>query len=614
MSLKTRTARALGTLVPFVVWCVSLARGATGAQWRTDMASLRDLNLAGVGCGGSLSSALTQLFGLLPLGSLAERAAAASAFAVALASSILFRLGFRAVSAMLVARRDELSSGQERLAGALAGVAALASALGPSWQAEATVGGGAAVSLALSLFVLGTLVDLLCDGASLSPEGSRRWLMMAGGLGLTLAESPPTAALVFVVACAMLATADRSPPVKLRLPMLGAVAGAAAIMALPVLLRPFAPSSLDDLARLLSSAGLRAVPRVSGRDAVMSWVEQLGYSQLALAALGLSIGAARERQRVLVMMVLATPIVELLAPSNHWIDGSPTPLSPLSIASFLIGATLGVAEIVVFLGSLELALARLAGVLAVVFHMTLAALTCEEASFSSDRTARLAAETWTEQALERLPRDAAIVVRSPDLAWRLWAAQSVNARRPDVLVVAAPLFVRRAGLTSLLPRGPEVAPIVRDLALTGSASEFGLSVLADARPLRVELDASWDPRMLQHVVLDGPWLRFDAAALGVSDRPADGKSALVSEAKIAEHVRAGARRDAVSAAVLGRTLKEQATAMSLVGQAAATPPLLDELDRLLPGDPFVVSARLRVQNAVRQTPGAAVELRDLLRF
>jgi hypothetical protein len=273
------------------------------------------------------------------------------------------------------------------------------------------------------------------------------------------------------------------------------------------------------------------------------------------------------------MMLVALPLFDLLCPVSQWLDGTPTSYRQLCVASFALGATLGVAEIVCFLRGLELPMARFASVLAVVFHMTLAAVVCEEASFTSDRTERLAAEEWTDLALARLPRDAAVVVRSPDLAWRLWSAQRVEGQRPDVLLVASPLLVRSSGLARLLPHGAEVAPLLRDLTLTGSASEFGLSVLADARPLRVELDAAWDEQMLGHVMVDGPWLRFDPEALGSSDRPADGTSALSAEARIAAHVRGGARRDQVSAEVLGRTLKEQTTALALLGLSSASSPL-----------------------------------------
>lgn len=611
---RGRIARGLSLLVPFTVWCIALVRGATGPQWRADLGALRDRGLTGVGFGGTASTALTQLFGLLPLGSLAERAAAASAFAAAFAAAMLYRIGHRTLRAALADRPGSTPEGTCRLAAVLAAVAALTSALGPAWQSEATVGGGAAVSLALSLFVLERALVLATETPALTPDASRGWLEVSAALGVLVAESLPSALAAMAGAVAMLVTAERRPSARLWLPLVAVTAIAAGVLALPVLWRPLAPSSLDDVARLFSTAGLHAVPRGSGRETVLAWIAQLGLVQLGLAALGLVLGASRARQRVSVMLLVALPLVDLASPATQWLDGSPTALRPLGVAAFALAATLGVAEVVAFLRALELPAARVASVLAVVFHMTLAAVTCEEAGFTADRTARLAAEEWTELALDRLPRNAALVVRSPDLAWRLWCAQRVEGHRPDVLLVASPLLVRSAGIARLLPHGPEVAPILRDLALAGSASEYSLSVLADARPLRVELDATWEPRMLTHVLLDGPWLRFDAEALGKSDRPTDAASALRAGMRLATHVSGGARRDALTAELLGRTLKEQTTALSLVGLPAATSPLLDELDRLLPNDPFVVSARLRVGHALRLGRPGAVELRDLLRF
>lgn len=609
-----RISRAIGWIVPLVAWSLAIARGATAAQWRADLPALRDRGLVGVGAGGAVSSVVTQFFGLLPLGSQAERAAAGSALALALASASLYRLGRRVVAARLGPHRGEAPLFDDRMTAVLAGVAALTTALSPSWQAEGTVGGGVAVALALVLGGLEATADLTTEGVSFSPRATRRWLGVAAYAGLAFAESPPAALALFVVASAMVVTSDRRPPSRLGL-TLGVVAfGVAALVALPMLWRPFSPSSLAELRRVLSSSGLRALPRSSGREAVLSWLQQLGLVQLGLAGLGLALGAARSRQRSTVMMLVALPLFDLLAPVSQWLDGTPTGYRQLCVAAFALGASLGVAEVIAFLRSLDLPMARVASVLAVVFHMTLAAVVCEEASFTADRTRRLAAEEWTDLALARLPRDTALVVRSPDLAWRLWAAQRVEGQRPDVLLVASPLLVRNAGLARLLPHGLDVAPLLRDLALSGSASEFGLSVLANARPLRVELDSAWDERMVAHVMVDGPWLRFDPEPLGVSDRPSDGASALSAEARIAAHVRGGARRDVVSAEVLGRTLKEQTTALSLLGLPSAAGPLLDELDRLLPNDPFAVSARLRVDHAIRQGHHGAVELRDLLRF
>ena len=200
-----------------MAWSLAIARGATAAQWRADLPALRDRGLVGVGAGGAVSSVVTQFFGLLPLGSQAERAAAGSALALALASASLYRLGRRVVAARLGPHRGEAPLFDDRMTAVLAGVAALTTALSPSWQAEGTVGGGVAVALALVLGGLEATADLTTEGVSFSPRATRRWLGVAAYAGLAFAESPPAALALFVVASAMVVTSDRRPPSRLGL-------------------------------------------------------------------------------------------------------------------------------------------------------------------------------------------------------------------------------------------------------------------------------------------------------------------------------------------------------------------------------------------------------------
>jgi hypothetical protein len=586
------------------VWSVALWRGAASAQWRGDLPALRDRGLLSVTFGGSLSAGVTQVMQLVPLGSRAERAAAGSALAAAVAAVFLFR----------IVRRLLPSELPPWLASLCAAVAALGAALSPSWQTEATVGGGAAVAMAAVLAGADAAVELAAPQPSvLTPETTRRWLVLAVALAAALAESVLAAGALALCALTMLIAAGRAPGPRVVRPMLMVGLIVAVLLAAPFALRPFAPRTFGDLARLVSPAGLAAVPKSSGREAVLSWLEQLGWVTLGLAIVGLVLGASRERIRARATMLVVLPLCDLLLPAPQWLDGTPSPLRPLCVGAFSVAAALGVAELVLFLRALDVPMARFASVLTVVFHMTLAAVVCEEASFAADRADRLAAEAWTDEALARLPRNAAVVVASPELAWRLWAAQRVDGQRPDVLLIATPLMVRSAELSRLLSLGSDVTPLLRDLSVTGRASEYALSLLADARPLEVELDAAWDGRMLSHVALDGPWLRFQPETLGMSDRAADSQSALLAEARVAASLRAGARRDAASVAVVGRTLKEQTAALSLIGMAPATAPLLDELERLMPDDPFAVSARLRLAHAQRLRR-RTVELRDLLRF
>jgi hypothetical protein len=62
-------------------------------------------------------------------------------------------------------------------------------------------------------------------------------------------------------------------------------------------------------------------------------------------------------------------------------------------------------------------------------------------------------------------------------------------------------------------------------------------------------------------------------------------------------------------------LKEHTTALSLVGSGTQAVALLDGVERLEPGNPFVTGARLRLAHAQRtHRDKRSVELRDLLRF
>jgi hypothetical protein len=77
----------------------------------------------------------------------------------------------------------------------------------------------------------------------------------------------------------------------------------------------------------------------------------------------------------------------------------------------------------------------------------------------------------------------------------------------------------------------------------------------------------------------------------------------------------GLAPDAGTAAVVARTLKEHTAALSLVGSGGQVVALLDGVELLEPGTPFVTGARLRLAHAERTHHlNRGVELRDLLRF
>jgi hypothetical protein len=286
----------------------------------------------------------------------------------------------------------------------------------------------------------------------------------------------------------------------------------------------------------------------------------------------------------------------------------------LSLSALALLAALGVAEAVSFLRRLEVPMARAAALLTVVFHVTLVAVTCEEAAYAADRSQHHAAEEWTDQALGKLPANAAVLVHSAELTWRLWAAQHLSGQRPDVLVIPAPLLRRGLLPDHLAPSEPRVLDVLRDFALVGQAGEYGLSALADARPLLVELDPRWDERVVGHLAVEGAWLRYAPQMLGESDRP-PAPHVLAVEGRIVQGIHAGKVDDEPTARVVVKTLREHVATLALVGMGTETLPLLDGVERLTSADPFATSARLRLAHAERIHRSArAVELRDLLRF
>jgi len=288
-------------------------------------------------------------------------------------------------------------------------------------------------------------------------------------------------------------------------------------------------------------------------------------------------------------------------------------LRVLAVASLAVASAVGVAVLVGFLLSLHVPMARTAGVLTVVFYLSVVAVTCEEAGFATDRSEHFAAEVWTDEALGALPARAAVLVHSPELAWRLWSSRMHRGERPDVLVVPAPLLHHTRVMASLLPAEPGIVPLLRDFALTGEASEFALSAVADRRPLYVELCPEWDDRLMSHLSIDGPWLRYFPEPLGKTDREPQRQQVWAPSGPLLRELVQGSPADDLTPHVVARTLKEHAATFSLLGMDSHAVQNLERIERIDAQDPFVTGARLRMAYA-KQTRRSSVELRDLLRF
>ncbi|WP_437937145.1 hypothetical protein [Sorangium sp. So ce341] len=614
--------RSLAFLSAALPFGLSLARAASSGQWREDLTAVRDLGLVAVGVGGGLSTAVSQALSLLPLGSRTFRTALGSALALALASRLLYEmvrrlllesarpaplpglsllrklLGGAAEAIPDAARPAPAAPGgaaSPRLAAALSAIAVLTAALSPTWQREATVGGGAMLATCCALVAL-ALASICAEQAR---HAGRAWIALGAVLGATFAESPPAGLAAMAASLAMVlarrglgeGAAAAGPPRRL----LGAAAGAgaltAALLLAPLVLRPLAPRAWADIGRALTAGSLAAADVASARTtALAAWSREIGVVSLLIAAAGLALSLLRPRARWLVAPFLVLLALDTLLPARAAgvLSADPlTPLRSLAVAAIAVGSALGAHAAVRALLDTRVPFSRSGAVLLVVFQLTLVALTSEEAGFAADRSEQTAAEVWTDEAYGSLDPSSAILVRSPAIAWRVWAARITRGERPDVLVVPIPLLDRGQVAASLLAEERKLAPLLRDFALAGEPSEFALSTLADVRPLYVELDPRWSKRLLGHLNVAGIWLEYAPQPLGASDRKLATAQSIVPIKRVLEALSAAAVPDTSTAAVLASTMRGQSNVVSLLGERVVAQSFVDRLGELAAEDPFV---------------------------
>jgi hypothetical protein len=164
------------------------------------------------------------------------------------------------------------------------------------------------------------------------------------------------------------------------------------------------------------------------------------------------------------------------------------------------------------------------------------------------------------------------------------------------------LLGRGSVAADLVREEPAVAPLVRDVIMTGRASEFALAALSDARPLYVELDPEWDKRLLDHLRPTPLWLGFTPHTLGRSDRTSalsseEGRRAFRRVLGVAKSVPGG---DAATLSVLGARAREQAVVLAALGDRDSVRRVLGDLGRIEPRSAFAtqIEERLRGRGPV----------------
>jgi hypothetical protein len=530
---------------------------------------------------------LAQAASLIPLGGRLMRAAWVSGLA----------LGVSALALYVIARRLlDANAWTPTLTPALALAGALLAALSPSWQLEGVAVGGASVASAVVLLAL-------LPGQTAPAHDARLWLIRGTLVGLACGESYVAGLVLVAALAARVGVLREELPRRFVLLFLAGVLSTVSLCALHWLLGPPDETGWFGLISETRTGPASFAALHTGRPSPpIAWLDEVGVFAAVLAGGGALWGLLRTATRGLLVPLVVLVLADAVFPvrgSNELAVDPLTPLRLLAIASLAVAASLGVHTVSLALRKARLPLAESASVLLVVLFATMVLVTCEDAGVLTKRHDRLAAEAWTDEALAALPARSLLLVRTPALFWRLWAARAVRGERPDLVLAPVPVLGKSGLARPLLRREPELSALVRETAMNGSTSEYALSSLADARPLYVELDPSWDRRLFEQLVPGTLWLGFAPHALGRSDRKAALEGGRESFRRVVTVAQDPLRPDPATLAVLVARAREQALVLAALGDRKILSGVLSELDTMDPGSRFSKEMRGRLGRSAR---------------
>jgi len=507
--------QAIAFFLPFIA-VISQARG--DALFRTDAAVVAALGGSN-GATGAFSSQLGRLAQALPLGDQVFRVALWGALFCALGGLSTLHLSYA-----LFARQG----GRSRLDPWLSVGASLAVAFSLPWFEEATLAGGSVIAagLALTLF------------AVLSIGGLPRSVPGAGLSGLALgalfSESPWCGAILFLTLVfswsevqvlkdlGQLRGLPATQVIKARgghllkaLTLLGCAGLSWAILVLPELNR-------DALIVTLPQAVEVAAPRPPTVAPWIQWISELGFLWCGAAIIAFVFSLSDRRPLYGLLLVVAADLIVPGGSLGSWTDSSIVDtnrrsLHLLSLAAVAPLGALGLRTLGETAHALRLFAARpLATMVAVVATASCLA-GAEDSLRTLERTNTLGAQTWTDEALLQLPPGSLILTNSPSWGRRLLAAQATGSR-PDLLVVPLDTVSTSGSIAHWLEQEPALEHLLRDLTISDAPSERALTRLVDKRPLFVEPNKDWDPRILEHLIPGAPLVQVSSHALAHSDR------------------------------------------------------------------------------------------------
>jgi hypothetical protein len=476
-----------------------------------------------------------------------------------------------------------------RLSALFAMLASLLVCLSTPMQSAATVAGGASVAVALCLAAIA--VDSVLLRASDEPRVQRLRAAVGAMLVMALAEHYFACAVAVLVIGVQRATV-RGPvrPLAARSTFAGALVAAGAC-GVPLLrmLRPHA--LIPELPTLIDS--VRAdyyAPIHLGWGGAQTWADSGGLL-LCAALLGFVWALAKPALRPWAFGGVAVVVLaNALRTDAAGLRESPVVVvRVMALACVTLFATIAAQTLALLVMRARLAYVGGSVIVIPALYGLLVAVHADEADIRAESAFGNANDVFTQEGIWTLPHASLLLVRTQEIALRVWAERLARGMRPDILVVTPHQLQSPTRFNRLLEIEPALAPVIRDSVMRGRVSEYVLSQLADTRPLFVELDAGWDARVREHLAPSGLWLQFHSQNLGHSDRYSKMTATRVSVDRVIEVSNASVPPDRRTLRLVALRLKEQALVSASLGDRAGLYPLLQELEKTGVAGDFVVA-------------------------
>jgi hypothetical protein len=563
-----------------LAFVVSSAHTGLTSRWYDDLGLVRTLGMWPLGAQGLVSCALAQVTLLLPIANRVFRAGLVANLGAALCAFAFFEL-----LTMTLAHNARTP----KLVAVFSFLGSLWLSLGLPMQRGATCAGGASVAVAMALCAI--LLDRKIAQRRKSTSG-----------------------LAFVLGCLLMATLSEQ--------CWAALAAAAAIVAARLAARSV--MSARETRQLLLGAAVacltlcvpllrmraphRQVPELPSLSASLAetWAGMAHLSLggvrfwhdagvlLAASALGGALwGLSRQVLRPVTLGWIAVLAMASIfgVPENPLRESPTLSLRILAFAACVLFATLTAQTLALALLKVRVSYLGASVIVVATLYAALVAVHADDADYAAESRTFRGNGVFTEEALWTLPRRSLLMLRRRELAYRAWASRLSEGMRPDILVVTPERLQRNPDANRLLAAEPAMAPLVREMVIRGRPTEYALSQLADARPLFVELDPSWDSRLREHIGARGLWSEFHSQTLGRSDRYAVMTATRASVDRVVDVCKSTVPADLATLRVVAVHLKEQATVFAVFGDRAGLFPLLDELEHLGTEPTYVRAAR-----------------------